>query len=328
MSSLSEVALLRTAPYNESTMVITLTGENDYLRQTELNRLLSAFAEKHGAMAIERLDGEEVQFQVIYDSLTGLSLLSDNKMVVIHNPSANAEFVNHAESLLNNLSKSIDLVLIEKKLDKRSVFYKLLKKSTELKEITNPDIQALPQWVCAEANQRGGSIQQNDARYLIERIGPNQQRLSTELDKLLLYNPLINRLSIELLTEREPQSTIFELLESAFAGNTKQALKIYHEQRQLKVEPQQIIAMLAWQLHVLAVIRTAGDRSPEQIAADTGINPYVIRKSNATARRLTISGLKKSIKTLSDLDVRLKSTGIDADEALQLFLLKDCPSFA
>src|SRR3546814_19438404 len=67
--------------------------------------------------------------------------------------------------------------------------------------------------------------------------------------------------SSDLLT---PQSTIFELLDAALSGNTRRALELYEEQRSMKVEPQQIIAMLAWQLHVLAVVKAAGERRSEE----------------------------------------------------------------
>jgi len=109
------------------------------------------------------------------------------------------------------------------------------------------------------------------------------------------YQPEITRQTIDLLTEAAPQSTIFELLDAAFAGNAQRAMALYAEQRALKVEPQQIMAMIAWQLHVLAVIKTAGQRSADEIAKDAKLNPYVVRKSQNIARKLTLPELKKLV---------------------------------
>ena len=109
-------------------------------------------------------------------------------------------------------------------------------------------------------------MKSNDARYLVERVGTNQQLLANEIEKLALYDKDISKESIDLLTEETPQSTIFELLEAAFAGNHRKVQTLYAEQRAMKVEPPQIIALLAWQLHILAIIKTAGDRTPETIA--------------------------------------------------------------
>ncbi len=70
-----------------------------------------------------------------------------------------------------------------------------------------------------------------DAKYLVMRVGANQQTLSNELAKLLSYDKAITRQTIDLLTEQTPQSTIFELLDAAFAGNSKKAMELYAEQR-------------------------------------------------------------------------------------------------
>src|SRR4030095_7858004 len=160
-----------------------------------------------------------------------------------------------------------------------------------------------------------------DANYLVERVGVNQQLLSNELAKLIAYDPNISRKTIDLLTDPTPQSSIFDLLDAALAGKTKRALQLYQEQRAMKVEPQQIIAMLAWQLHILALVKTAGDRDSATIAKEAKINPFVVRKSQGIARRLSFNEIKALIHRTLELDIRLKSEQIDADDTLLLYLL-------
>jgi DNA polymerase III delta subunit len=145
--------------------------------------------------------------------------------------------------------------------------------------------------------------------------------LSNELEKLLLYDPKITRQTIDLLTEPTPQSTIFQLLEAAFAGNPKRALELYAEQRALKVEPAQIVAMLAWQLNILAIIKTAGNHSPDAVAKEAKLNPFVVQRSQSIARKLSLIQLKKLVSDLLKIDVATKRTNIDPDEALQHYLL-------
>jgi DNA polymerase III delta subunit len=180
------------------------------------------------------------------------------------------------------------------------------------------------------AKENGGIISSNDARYLVERVGANQQMLSGELDKLLLYESQyegrVSRESIDLLTDRTPQSTIFQLLETAFAGNIRQTFALYEEQRALKVEPQQIVAMLAWQLHILALIKTAGQRNPADIAKEAKLSPYVVQKSAAIVRSLSLVKLKELIGDLLDIDAKSKRSNLDIDEALQRYLLKLSPA--
>ena len=166
-----------------------------------------------------------------------------------------------------------------------------------------------------------GQPMRNVHMQVAERIGMNQQLLATELDKLLLYDPTITRTTIELLTEPAPQSTIFELIEAAFGGDSNRALALYRDQREQKVDPAQIIAMLTWQLRVLALIKTAARRSPDAIAKEAKLSPYVVRKSLPVAARIGLERLKQLITDLLSIDSRSKREHIDLDEALQQYLL-------
>lgn len=302
-------------------MKVTLTGENSFMLHAELTTLVRQFLDEHGDMALERLDGEESTYERIQEALQSLPFLASKKMVVLHSGSVNKQFVERAEDLLKELPETTDVILIEPKLDKRSSYYKLVKKVTDFREFTELDRPGMARWLVAAAKSQGSTISQSDALYLVERAGANQQRLSHELEKLVLYDQEVTKQSIDLLVDQTPQSTIFELLEAAFAGNAKRAMRLYAEQRSLKVEPQQIIAMLAWQLHVLALIKTAGDRTPDLIAREGKINPFVVRKSAEIARKMSLNELKKLIYDLMAIDRRLKREALDADEALQNYLL-------
>lgn len=311
-------------------MITTLAGTNTFLLQYELRKLVDGFLANNDNLALERIDGEEADLAHIQEAVTSLPFLSDKKLVVLRAPSANKQFVEQAEQLLEQVYDTTDLIIVEPKIDKRSSYYKLLKKSANYHEFTELDGNGLAAWLVRVAKENGGIISSNDARYLVERVGANQQMLSGELDKLLLYESQyegrVSRESIDLLTDRTPQSTIFQLLETAFAGNVRQTFALYEEQRALKVEPQQIVAMLAWQLHILALIKTAGQRNPADIAKDAKISPYVVQKSAAIVRNLTLVRLKELIGDLLAIDSKSKRSNLDVDEALQNYLLKLSPT--
>ncbi len=303
-------------------MIRTLSGENSYGLQRELRAIADAFVDEHGDLALERIDGQEVSFDRIREAITSLPFLASKKMVVLRAPGANKEFVEKFEEVLSDIPETTDLIIVEPKLDKRLSYYKFLKKQTDFHDFTPMDADSLSRWLIDEAKHAGGSISASDAHYLVERVGASQQLVSSDLEKLMIYDKAVTRKTIDLLTEATPQSTIFQLLESAFAGNSRAALELYAEQRALKVEPQQIIAMLAWQLHVLAIIKAAGDRSADVIAKEAKLNPYVVRKSQGIARKITIAELKKLVSDLLNIDARSKRTNLDLDEALQHYLLK------
>lgn len=302
--------------------VVTVTGNNDFVRSSELRALTHDFVVANGDLALERIDGEDVEFARIQEALTSLPFLANKKMVLFNRPGANALFVEAAEQLLAGLPETTELVLHEPKFDKRSSLYKLLKKQTDYREYTQLDDSQLASWLVARAEANGATLSSADAHYLIDRVGHNQQLLTGELDKLALFSSAISRQTIDELTEKTPQSTIFELIEAAFSGNRQRALLLYDEQRKLKVEPIQIVAMLAWQLHVLALVCAAEGRPAEAIASQAKQSPFTISKTQRLASKLNLARVRRLVDQLVLLDQRSKRESIDLDEALRNYILQ------
>ncbi len=272
-------------------------------------------------MALERLDGEEASYERMNEAASSLPFLAPRKLVVLRRPGANKDFAEKFESFVEGVADTNDILIVEPKLDKRLSYYKQLKKLTEFREFAVLDGLQLARHAVDYAGQLGGTLSSSDARLLIDRVGTNQLIVEHEIEKLILHDPKISKADITELTELLPQSTIFELLDAAFAGNSKRMSELYEEQRALQVEPQQILAMLAWQLTVLAIVKTAGQRSPDDIAREAKLSPFVVRKTAGLARRIDYARLKQLVSSLRELDVRLKSESIIPDEALQYFLI-------
>ncbi len=302
-------------------MITTLTGENETLRAQMQRQIIETFVTAYSDMGLERIDGEEATYEHMHEAVQSLPFLATRKLVVLRSPSANKDFVESFEQFLHDVAETNDVLIIEPKLDKRLGYYKRLKKDTDFKELKVLDAPALAAFAVQYVKRQGGTLSSGEARLLIERVGDNQLIIQHELDKLLAYDPAISRETIELLTERTPASSIFELLDAAFAGDIKRAMALYHEQRALRVEPQQILAMLVWQLHILAITATAGNRSADEIAGQAKISPFTVRKSLPLARRIGAVRLKRLITSLREFDIRLKSEPINADEVVQYYLL-------
>lgn len=303
-------------------MIETFTGANDFARTQALRQRVAEFVQQHGDFAVERLDGESTSSEQMRASVESLPFLTARKLVVLREPSKQKVFTEAIADILAAVSESTDVIIVEPKLDKRLSYYKILKKDTQLQEFPQLDANGLSRWASEYVKQNGGTLSATDAKLIVDRLGVNQQMMQLELDKLLAYDPKVTKQTIELLTDRLPQSTVFELLDAAFAGNLPRAMQLYKEQRELKVEPQAIIAMLAWQLHIVAVVKAGGQKSADDIAKAAKLNPFVVRKSQTLAKKLTLQRLKQLVAELLALDARLKRTVTDADDATQLYLIQ------
>lgn len=302
-------------------MVRVLTGGNEYLAQVELDKLVVEFKSEYGDLALERIDCDEAELERILEAVSSMPFLASKKMVVLKNLGANKQLAESIKLILEAVAESTELIIYEPSPDKRTSYYKTIIKlqgSVEFKEL---DERELARWLVSQSKEEGGEITYADAVYLIDRVGPDQRLIASELQKLTIYDPKISRGNIDLLTEPTPQSKIFELLDQAFAGNTKKALKLYDDQRAQKVEPAQIMGMLTWQLNAMALTIYAGDKTTSQIAKDAGLNPYVVDKSKRLTSSIGAAKFKQLIARAQEIDINSKTKNIDLDEALKYYIL-------
>lgn len=302
-------------------MVIVVSGENDFARLAELKSLVSDFESKYGDFGLERVDASVTEMGRLLESVASVPFLSEKRMIILSNIMSNKDVVDGAEKLLESVSDETILVIDEQKFDKRLTAYKILKKKADFREFKELDGRGLASWLVSEAKYRGGNLSQADAVYLVDRAGPNQLILSHELDKLLSFSPSIKRDVINELVEPLPMGTIFDLMDAAFSGDKQKTMRLYDQQRRQQVEPQAIMGMIGWQVHTLTVVKFNEHKPPEQIASSAKINPYVVRKTLTLTSRMTTSGVKDLVRKTLELDSRLKSESIDADDAVQHFLL-------
>jgi DNA polymerase III delta subunit len=302
-------------------MITTLSGSNHFMLQARLQSLVADYLKAYGDMGLQRLDGEEAGFEQIQEAILSLPFLSPKKLVVVTRGSANAEFAAALIELLPKIDDSTDVILVEPKLDKRQSYYKTLKAQTNFEEFSELEGPELARWLVQVTKDLGGTLALADANKLIHRVGSDQQLLHNELIKLIHYDKNVSADNIAKLTEVTPQSSIFDLIEAAVGGNTARALELYDEQRKLRVEPPQVIAMFVWQLHLLALIKAAGPRSPADIAKAARISPYSVSKSQNLSRRLSSSELNRRIEALLQIDVASKSSALDTDQAMRHYIL-------
>src|SRR5262249_47016124 len=123
------------------------------------------------------------------------------------------------------------------------------------------------------------------------------------------------------LTVKNPQSKVFDLLDATFSGNKKRALELYDEQRAQKVEPQAIIAMMAWQLDLIALAFYGQGKDANQIAKDAGVSPYPVMKAQRLATKLDEIKLKRMVQQALEIDEMGKTTPLDLDEALKTYII-------
>lgn len=300
-------------------MITSIVGNNRYLMAERLAKLVSSFEGKYGNLAIERIDADEASLDQINEAVSSLPFLAERKLVILKNLGLN-KAAEEIEQIISSANTDIDVIIYDQITDKRTIYYKTLKSKTTFKEYQNVEPRDLANWLVDEAKNSGAELKLSDANYLIERVGSNQQLLAGEVQKLSIYEPKISRQAIDLLTSKNPQTKVFDLLDAAFSGNKQKALALYADQRTQRVEPQEIMAMLAWQLRLLVAASIGKEEQSSVIAKDLGLSPYPLSKAQNLVAKIGTTRLKELVNDAAEIDRKAKTSSIDLDEALKTYI--------
>lgn len=123
------------------------------------------------------------------------------------------------------------------------------------------------------------------------------------------------------MTEAIPRSSIFNLLDSAFRGDQKTVIKLYDQQKKLRVEAAQIMALIIWQIHILAIIKTSDTKNADMISKKSKISRYTIDNGIKLLSQISDKKFESIVNDSFELDLKLKTAPIDYDEAVLYFLI-------
>ena len=281
------------------------------------------YLDEHDAFGLEILDGEDMSADRLKDALLQMPFLVSKKLVIIRGVFAGKLLVESLQDILEQqVPDEIDVVLCDDKPDKRTKLFKYLDKNTAREQFQLLDIVRLAVWVRQYAVEQGCELSDQLVRQLVERSGTDQYRLSHDIEVLALQQQPITTRTIEELVQPTLNSTVFQLLEVAFVGNSHRALALCNELFTQKIAPSEIVAMIGWQLHIFALIKTAGTHSPTDIAKLGRVHPFVVSRSMSTAKRMSTAQLKELVSRALAADLAIKTSSGSAEDVLRVLILE------
>lgn len=294
-------------------MIHLLTGENTFEIERRLQELVAGFDGD-----VERVDGEDLQLEQLPDLLSGVTLFSSKRLVVIKNASSDKSLWAILGEWLEKGAEN-DLVFVESNPDKRTKTYKWLEKHADV--MTCRELQPFEavKWVQAQTHLQGLSLKNEVAEFFVDYVGTDQWRLESELNKLLLSGKTITNDVIRDIVEPTPQATSFELLDAAFRGQTKEMERLF-ETVSRGEDPYMFFGLLAGQVYALALVKTAKGKRHEEIVKATGVHPYVLKKVSGLAAEITPESLRDLIVRLAELGANMKSRSVEPWTQVYSFL--------
>lgn len=294
-------------------MIYLFSGNNSFEIARRVAELASGFPGE-----VQKVDGSELVPEQLPDLLAGVTLFSSKRLIVVKQASQQkAVWAALGEWLERGIDN--DLVLVETQPDKRTKTYRQLEKQATCVFVRPLQTAEAVAWLQQAADDLHLELPRTAAARLVEYVGEDQWQLSSELEKLALTGEPITPALVEKVVEPSAQATSFELLDAAFAGNQKRLgslLRIVARQE----DPYMFFGLLSGQLYAMALVQAAHKKSPETIAREAGIHPFVVRKVSVFAHQMSRRKLTQLVERLAELDANIKSRAVDPWTQVYSFL--------
>ena len=320
-------------------MIFFFYGTDSYRSYQKVKQLRDKFAQEvdQAGLNITILDGENITLEKFNNAVTQPGFLSAKRLIIIKNIFSLASINSWKEDVITYLNKVTDsseenyIIFWQEDLpDKDDALFKRLQNFKYAQNFELLDINKLVMWVEQEVGLRQGQITKPAARLLAVNVGNDLWRLAGEIDKLVAYkkDQSIIEADIEQMIDGGLEENIFQFTDALMNNNPVQAIKLLQDQLSLGQNEQYLLSMilrqyrLLWQMKILL----AQGLSQQQLAQQTKIHPFVIRKLTPALAKYQVTDLQKIYQKLIDLDYQLKSLPLKPELFFDLFIIKTHPS--
>lgn len=301
-----------------------LYGEEQYLHSYYKKLFLKAFSENEGinitlveditdSKALKEI-AETLPFFAPYRLLVFDGRLSGRKKL-------DENFVQYLETS----PESTVMLFLEEKVDRRSAFYKTIKKRGLILPCVEQDNIFLQKFALRILKKEDKLISPSLMQELLQRTGTNMFRIETECRKLASYlgeEKEVTAESIELCLKKLPEDRVFELIEAIGRGDRERLFRYYGDLLQLEESPTKIRLLIKSNVEKLLLVReklTEG-RSEREMTGELSMEPWRVKKYTAEARHYTLEALRDFFHSLLRLEEEIRQGKIEDRLALEILL--------
>jgi len=265
------------------------------------------------------------------DDLIGLAksfpMAADHKVIIVREAQDFAKQLPKMAQYFKNPQPSTILVFCfkYKKVDKRTSYFKSLKKNAVIYESKPVYDNQMPQWINKRLQNQGYSIDPKASLMLVDFLGNDLSKVDNELKKLVQLVDESRKITPELIEENIGISKDYNNFELTNALGKKDELKAQQIVQYFASNPKKnplllTLAHLFNYFSNLIIFHSLEDKSKSTVAKKLGINPFFVGEISQAARKYSIKQAVNSIKIIKDADAQLK--GIKANQISEKDLLK------
>ncbi len=293
-----------------------------------LDEKIKELTKNSNDIEVVHYDLSETPIEQLVEDLDTYNFLTSKKIIVGHNANFLSSdkskiVVEHNierfEKYLENPSCDNILVLTCDNIDKRKKITSALLKKADLVEgkvnIHNIIKNKLENY----------SITSDAEKKLLEYCQDDYERISNELDKLMLYKmseKTINAEDVENIVMKSLDDNIFHLADSILSRNKKEAFELYNNFILHGEQVVNIIRILSNKIRLIYQVKVLlnDGNSDQSISKLLKVHEYPVKLAREASYRYSEKILLADLEKLANLDLEIKSGKSDGEVEFELLL--------
>lgn len=316
-------------------MIFFFYGDDTYRAWQKVKQIKDKFKAEVDTSGFNTMliDGSEMSLEQFSEAVSQTGFLATKRLLIIKNVFDHKGLNKIKDDIINYLNKQTDssdenflLFWQEGIPDKRTALFKKLSSYKYVNEFEPLNNIKLFNWAKITIDQLGGKITAPALTMLIANIGNNLWQLSSEINKLVNFKRGQNIIEQDIiqLTNGKVDENIFNLTDAIANKQTALAIKLLRDQLTQGANEQYLLSMIIRQFRILMQLKSLVtiNSSAADINRITGLHPFVIKKSLPLLAKYSQEDLKNIFNRLVQLDLDMKSSPLDNETFLDLFIIK------
>ncbi|MGX0915456.1 DNA polymerase III subunit delta [Staphylococcus hominis] len=318
--------------------IMAIYGEVPELVEKKSNEIVESYLnEKKDDFNYVKYNLYDTSFNQIMEEALTMPFISEKKAIVVKNAfiftgeKVSKDIQSNNEQVNEFLEKYdgenfIIFEVYQNKLDERKKITKTLKKTSKLTKVEQMSEQEIKKWIKNKLHENFKDIKQDALDLFIELTGINFNIVSQELEKIILFlgeRPTINKKDVEEIINRSLEQNVFLLTEYIQKGEKYKAIQLIKDLIVMKEEPIKLLALITsnYRLYYQCKILSRKGYSGQQIAKTINVHPYRVKLALNQVKHYQLTHLLNIIDQCAETDYKLKSSYMDKQLILELFIL-------
>ena len=282
-----------------------IEGESSTLIQKEIDKIIK----KLSNVEIIKYDLSESSLDNVIETLDTYDMFLHQKVVIVNNVNFLLEKDENFKEekflkYINNPSDNI-LILVTNKINNRLKLVKTILDKFNYIKVSSMNLTTYVKSILGVYQMDNDTI-----RYFLNKVGSDYHFIYEELNKLMTFkldSKIILKKDIDLITSKNIEASIFDLIDAIIKKNKKKTYELYNHFISNGTEIFQILVMLANQIRLIYNVKVLSHLTDYEISLKLEVKEYPVKLAREKGYSYKKEELLSLLYNLAIIDEDIKS---------------------